>query len=445
VGAWGSGPFDNDAAADFLQEAEGSVARAVARTLRAIIRTSRAPDARYIEVDEGGAGWAACELVAIAFGHRPNGDLGSVVLDAAAGLKPKEEHRRLALDALPRIADRATSEIAGLFHEGKAEGAAFDASVAGLKARLEAAAAGPREIARAKKGDAYAIPTAPAATEVFVVQMVGPREAAVFEGILPDDAAALAAVADRPARRVPTNVHQLRDRGRLLGNQPLRKDLRGTKLYAHELGSIHTYAVTRATGARADYVSYEVARAHDILQDHDQKAMLAVACGTRPIAHVRSPEEREAELRARHGKKWASRRKTTTPGPFGDAKQLAERLDWVDGYGVKNWIEVSHRIANNMQGYGRPSEEPERTDYAFAALVAVWRGSLPRTLWPTALKARLPAPPAKALLAKAVRAARVLARNVITPDAELRLIWEGAPDRGAQLRKWVARLNRALA
>src|SRR6185436_4831413 len=38
MGAWGPGPFDNDAAADFLQEAEGSVARAVVRTLRGIVR-----------------------------------------------------------------------------------------------------------------------------------------------------------------------------------------------------------------------------------------------------------------------------------------------------------------------------------------------------------------------------------------------------------------------
>jgi len=30
-------------------------------------------------------------------------------------------------------------------------------------------------------------------------------------------------------------------------------------------------------------------------------------------------------------------------------------------------------------------------------------------------------------------------------DSELRQIWDSGPDRGAELRKWVARLQRALA
>jgi len=444
MGAWGPGPFDNDAAADFLQDAEGAIARAVVRVLRAIVR---APAGRYIEVDEGGAGWAACELVAIAFGQGATGDLDGSIVDAATALKPKDEHRLLAIDALPRIADPATSELAGLFHDGKDDGsgAAFDASISGLKARLAAAAVGPREVPRAKKGDIYAIPTAPGATDMFVVQMVGPREVAVFYGLFPDDAAALAVVADGLARRVPTDVHKLRRLGRLLANRPLWKDLRGTKLYAFELGSIHHYVLARAAGASVDYVPYQTAREHDLLQEHDQKAMLAVARGKRAVAHVRSPEEREAELRARHGREWAARRKLTTPGPFGDVEQLTKDLDWCEEYGFDNWIAVADRIANNMQGYGRPSEDPERKDYAFAALVAIWRGTLPRKVWPAALKARLPPPPGKVLLAKALSAARVLARDVITPDAALRLIWDASPDGAAELRKWVARLQRALA
>jgi len=438
VGAWGPGPFDNDAAADFLQEAAGSIARAVVRALRAIVR---APAGREIDVDDGGAGWAACELIAIAYGHPATGDLDGGILDAASRLKPKEEHRLLAIEALPRIADPATSEIAGLSHEGNdGSGAVFDAAIAGLKARLAAAAAGRREVPRARKGDIYAIPTAPGATDVFVVQMVGPREAAVFSGIFPDDAAALAAVPDCLARRVSTDVHKLPGRGRLLANRPLRKDLRGIKLYASETGDLEHYALSRATGGGLSIVSYEKARQYDLLWGHSQKAMLAVARGKQPIARVRSTDEREAELRAWHGKEWEACRKATTPGPFGDVEELTKTLDWIDEYGIKNWIEVSHRIASGTQG-GRK----DRKDYAFAALVAIWRGTLPRKLWPDELKPRLPPPPGKAALATALRAARVLVGKILALDSELRQIWDSGPDRGAELRKWVARLQRALA
>jgi hypothetical protein len=60
MGTWGPGPFDNDAAADFIDELQRSSSRLVAETLRAI---AGAPAGKYIEVDEGGAGWAACEMV----------------------------------------------------------------------------------------------------------------------------------------------------------------------------------------------------------------------------------------------------------------------------------------------------------------------------------------------------------------------------------------------
>src|SRR4029079_2739836 len=128
------------------------------------------------------------------------------------------------------------------------------------------------------------------------------------------------------------------------------------------------------------------------------------------------------------------------PGPFGDVEELTKTLDWIDEYGIKNWIEVSHRIASGAQGGGK-----DRKDYAFAALVAIWRGTLPRKLWPDELKPRLPPPPGKAALATALRAARVLVGKILALDSELRQIWDSGPDRGAELRKWVARLQRALA
>jgi hypothetical protein len=45
----------------------------------------------------------------------------------------------------------------------------------------------------------------------------------------------------------------------------------------------------------------------------------------------------------------------------------------------------------------------------------------------------------------ALPAARTLAGRVLTRDAELRLIWEGAPDKGAALHTFVESLQKALA
>jgi hypothetical protein len=125
MGTWGPGPFDNDAAADFIVELQASSLRLVAKTLRAI---ARAPAGKCIDVDEGGAGWAACEMVALAFGYSGTAALDDNILDLAAKLRPKEEQRLLALEVLPRIADPANSELAGLWHEG-GDGAQFDAAL----------------------------------------------------------------------------------------------------------------------------------------------------------------------------------------------------------------------------------------------------------------------------------------------------------------------------
>src|SRR5258707_8850598 len=178
MGTWGPGPFDNDAAADFIGELQASPSRLVAVTLRAI---ARAPAEKYIDVDEGGAGWAACEMVALAFGHGGTAALDDNILDLAAKLRPKEEQRLLALEVLPLIADRANSELAGLWHEG-ADGAQFDAALESLRSRLQAASEGPRQLPKPTMGDVIALRAEPQSAELVVVQAVGPGEIAVFEG-----------------------------------------------------------------------------------------------------------------------------------------------------------------------------------------------------------------------------------------------------------------------
>jgi hypothetical protein len=441
MGTWGPGPFDNDAVADFFDQLQAGPSRVVAKALREI---AKAPAGKYIDVDAGGAAWAACELVALAFGHGDSAAADDAVLDSAGRLPPKEEQRRLALEVLSRIADPATSEVAALWHEGT-EGPQFDASLAHLRTRLEAASDGPRELPKAKTGDVIGLPAASDSPEIVVVQVVGPGELAVFEGTHRGDSAALEAVKTRPARRVPAPVNKLVRRGRVLGNVPVRKNLKGKKLYAGETGAITEYILATANAGGVRVVSYDEARHCDVLRPFDEDAIRAVVLGTSPSQRVRAPEEREAELAARNATRWAARREATTPGPFGDVESLERLVKWTEDYGVENAVRRFHDEAVGAMGYGRPNEEPERRSFAFAGIVALWRKTWSQDLWPAALNGRLPAAPNMKLLDQALSAARTLAGQVTTRDSELRMIWEGGPDQGAGLHAVVASLQKALA
>jgi hypothetical protein len=442
MGTWGPGPFANDAAAEFLDMLRASSARVVTKVLREI---AGAPAGKYIDVDDGGAGWAACEIVALAFGYGDDSELlDDHVLDLAGKLRPNEEHRLLALEVLQRIADRDHSELSGLWHEG-GDGAKFDMALEHLRIRLQAASQGARQLSKPRPGDVIALPDAPSTARLIVVQVVGSGEAAVFEGTCADDKAAIDCVRGRSARRVPVSVNKLVRRGRVLGNVPLRKDLRGKRLYAGEAGAIEQYILMTASAGGIRQVPYEEAREYDEHRHYDKDAICAIALGTQQVARVRSPDEREAALRVRNAEKWATRRHITTPGPFGDVVFLRGLLQWIEQYGIDNAVKRQHDVAIGMQGYGRPNENSERYSYAFAGLVAIWRGTWPRDMWPAELAGRLPSRPNDELMTQALNAARLLAGRVLTRDAELRLIWDDAPDNGAALRKLIASLQQALA
>lgn len=440
MGTWGSGPFNNDAAADFLGDLQKAPARGVVKALREI---ANAPAGKYIEIDDGGAAWAACELVALAFGHGGEASVDDAVLGVAAKLAPSQEQRRLAMEALARLADRATSELAGLWHEGN-DGSQFDALIADLRARLEAASNGPRELPKAKTGDVICLP-AISPPEVIVVQVVSAGEVAVMEGVHADDAAALEAVKSRAARRVPAPVNKLLRRGRLLANVSVRRDIKGKKLYAGEMGAITHYLLSTANAGGARVASYDEVRNCDVLHLHDEESLLAIALGTSPVQRVRSPDEREAALVAENAGRWAQRRNLTTPGPFGDVGILTDLVKWVEDYGVENAVQRFHEEATGMIGYGRPNEDPERRSYAFVAVVAIWRQTWSSDNWPAVLTGRLPAKPNEKLMEQALSAARTLAAQVLDREAELRLIWENGSDRGTGLHDAVASLQKALS
>src|SRR4051812_16079190 len=143
VGTNDVGPFANDAAADFLGEAAEGPSRAVGRALRAV---ANAPAGAYLEVDAGQAAHAAAEIVALAFGRSDAEVESTTAIEIAAKIKPAEALRLLAICALERVTG-PSSEVASLWAAG-ADGAAFNAGVDALRARLVDAASGPRKVAR---------------------------------------------------------------------------------------------------------------------------------------------------------------------------------------------------------------------------------------------------------------------------------------------------------
>lgn len=131
MGTWDVGPFDNDAAADFLADS-GSSPRAIARALS---RCANAAASDYLDVDDGQAAIAAAELVSLGLGFGNLDTASPQVRDAARQLGPHEDLRLLAIKAIPRIRDRNHSEVAQLW----AHDPNHDASLLGLFARLIAA------------------------------------------------------------------------------------------------------------------------------------------------------------------------------------------------------------------------------------------------------------------------------------------------------------------
>jgi hypothetical protein len=353
MGAWGFGPFENDAAVEFL-EALRSSSRAVANALRTVTRT---PPGNYIEVDEGCAAWAACEVLALAFGYGDTAAQSDNVLELVGKFRPKEDHRLLALEALPRIADSARSEVAALHHEGS-DGAQFDTAIEHLRARLCAAKEGPRKLPRPRAGDVITIRAARQSAEFVVVQVTGIGEIAVFEGSCADENAALDAIKTRPARRVPTSANRLLLRDRLLGNLPLRKDIKGKKLYASESGAIDGYLLSAASLRGSRLAPYEEACQYDEYHHHDDEDIRAVATGGQASRRVRSPDEREDALRAQNAEKWTARRLVTTPGPFGDVAFLDWLLQWIEQFGVDNAVQRLYEDAIRLAAPLRISVAP---------------------------------------------------------------------------------------
>jgi hypothetical protein len=118
-------------------------------------------------------------------------------------------------------------------------------------------------------------------------------------GTYENDAAALASVTASPAHRVPAPVGKLFRESRLLGNVPVRKGLKGKKLYAGETGLIFGLRACDGKRRRRAHRFLRGCADCDLLEPRHEAALRAIVIGTTPNERVRSPGEREAELAAR--------------------------------------------------------------------------------------------------------------------------------------------------
>jgi hypothetical protein len=131
AGAWGEGPFDNDDAQDWLIECSKSAgAGTIAEAIDAALRPG------YLEADAGSVAIAAAEVIASADGKGP----ATASADAAPCLAKTRapEVRALApraRQAVTRVSDTRSSELAHLWSEGKSN--RWAAGISQLATRLE--------------------------------------------------------------------------------------------------------------------------------------------------------------------------------------------------------------------------------------------------------------------------------------------------------------------
>jgi hypothetical protein len=133
VGAWGSGPFENDDASDWVWELEDDTDGTV--LVDAFTEVLELPDDEYIEAPECSNAIAAAEIVVSARGSRTAGlpTEATAWLDAHAAVID-DRIAGLATAAVRRIA--ADSELKELWEE--ANDSSWAEGVASLQARLPA-------------------------------------------------------------------------------------------------------------------------------------------------------------------------------------------------------------------------------------------------------------------------------------------------------------------
>ena len=137
MGSWGVGSFEDDAALDWVGDVlEGGQPQAVIQALNAVLDV---PGGEYLDLDVGSEGRAAAEVVAIVFGHPPEG-LSQIwrrrILTFCGDLRRDPDLPAKAMAALGRIwSDHSELYHAWTENEDEA-GAEWTAALTDLTTRL---------------------------------------------------------------------------------------------------------------------------------------------------------------------------------------------------------------------------------------------------------------------------------------------------------------------
>ena len=439
MGAFGTGPFDNDDALDLLSECVDSPAL----TLRVALQAAQGD---YVEVDAGGRAWAAAEIVALAFGRGELTDLTSSAAELVLRIKPNDTLRALALRAIERLG-REGSELAELWAESP-DDESFRARLEDLRGRLVDAASGPKAIAKPKKGDVLAVVHD---GFVFAAQTISAREVVVLEGALTEADDDLRALTGRAGHRVVVQPSVVLG-ARVLGSAPLARVFRGTKRYAHvDRFSVAIYGVGAARARELDWVGFDEARDLDVCHEHDRAELAAIARGERGPLRAPSPEQRLTSLRERMGEVWARERERLAPHPLASAVSLRCLLDRLQAHPDSLVVRWSDEALGSTPPFATVEEaakspwptswQEDRDASTFAGVVALWVEGFGRDVWPSDLP--IPDPPQPALLPQAVQSARVLTQQLHSVESGLRQLWEAGPDGGAAFQHHLDALDAA--
>jgi hypothetical protein len=131
MGAWGSGPFENDDAGDWVYDLEGADDLSLVHDALDVAGTS------YLDANEGAVAVAAATVVAAALGLRSDGlseEVTAWLEDHSRLVQPADA--ALAVRALERVLDKR-SEVAELWDD--AGDTTWRTAVRALQADLERA------------------------------------------------------------------------------------------------------------------------------------------------------------------------------------------------------------------------------------------------------------------------------------------------------------------
>lgn len=438
MGTWGISPFENDSALDFIEELKYTGLRLISSTLKNIIKL---PINTYIEYDKCSDAWISCELIALSIGHDSLENIDHEVIDIIKKLSKKDNYRELALQCIPRISDTEHSELVQLWNEHNDNKSSIIDDLNKLSKRLRVKERKALNIKRPKKGDIILYPIRN--SELFnLIQVVNSHDIIIYEGSYSKNNDFKDLIKHKKGMQIYTDVKEIFNSGTIIGNSCIRKELNIKKIFAEESCGLFKYYITKKTSKGSyEKVSYQEAVKYQKREYNPLYKINIIANDIDNIPRVRSPKQWENDIIEKNKEKWTERRKLTNPGPFGDIDQCKKVLKYMKEYSTGSQLYKCKMLAEGSQGYGRPNEYSERNPYFAMGLLAFWVGKLDLKYWPESELGVLPEKPDQNAINAGLESSKYILNEIITPDSELRFIWDGIETDDLNLYEWVSILK----